>query len=228
MFANFNITLNITEESPINNSLQELFFTQSSFVGKIFAEVNFDWCISFIETLPLIFPYFNSLVTLLLYVMPTHLNVLSLLHSLLSIGICKRGTCFLTWSVVIVTPHSFKDSVTMITNPIYTEAINFLLSTSSGITLNFALWSTLLKIPQNHNLKGLGFVLASECLVFIIVLPSRIRPSWHWLKHWVGIKLTSIDTDNWFAQVWWFAYKSFIHYSFTCKDNRRTANHIFS
>ena len=129
----------------------------------------------------------------------------------------------------MVTTHCFKNSVAIVTNSIYTEDINLLLSTSSDFTLNFAIWSTLLKVWQNHILKGARFVLAScESLSFRIVLPSRIQSRWLWLTHWEGIKLTSIDTNNWFARVWWFAYKSFTHYSFTCEDNRGTTNHILS
>ena len=117
----------------------------------------------------------------------------------------------------------------MTTNSINTEAINLLLSTSSDINLNVAIWLTSLKLWQNHILKGARFVLAScESLGFRILLPTRIHWSWHWLAHWVGIKLTSIGTNNWFAQVWCFAYKNSIYRSFTGEDNRRTAQDIFS
>ena len=129
MLGNFNITLNMTKELPIGNSLQQLFFTQRSFVGKLFSEVTSYCCISFIETPLLTLPHFNNLVTLLLYVISAHFILLSFLDSLLNIGICYRGTCFLAGTVVIVIPHSFKNSFTLITNSIYTEAINFLLST---------------------------------------------------------------------------------------------------
>ena len=36
MFGKFNITLNVFKEFAFNNSFQELFFTQRSFVGKFF------------------------------------------------------------------------------------------------------------------------------------------------------------------------------------------------
>ena len=63
--------------------------------------------------------------------------------------------------------HRFKNSVTMITNSIYSEAINFFSSATGDITLNFTTWSILLKLWQNHILKGARFVLASgESLSF--------------------------------------------------------------
>ena len=105
----------------------------------------------------------------------------------------------------------------MITNSIYAEAIILFLSTSSDITLNFAIWLTSLKVWQNNILQGARFVFAfCESLNSRIVLPSRIQSNRQCLAHWVGTKLNSIDTNNWFAQIWRFAYKSFMHYSFRC------------
>ena len=96
----------------------------------------------------------------------------------------EKYRCFLTGKVVTVTPHSFKNSVTRITKSIYTEAIDFLLSTSGNNTFIFAIWLTLLKIPQSRILKGASRVLAScESHGFRIVLPSRIQSSRPWLRH---------------------------------------------
>ena len=76
--------------------------------------------------------------------------------------------------------HCFKNGVAMITNFIYGETNNLLLSNSSNITLNFATWLTLLKVRQNHILKGARFVIAScESHSFRKKLSSHIQPSWH-------------------------------------------------
>ena len=64
-------------------------------------------------------------------------------------------------TVVTVTLRCFQDSFAMIKNSIYTEAINRLLSTSSDITLNCSIWSTILKVWQKHNLKGARFILVN-------------------------------------------------------------------
>ena len=51
----------------------------------------------------------------------------------------------MTTTIVIVTSHSFKNSVTKIANYVYTELMNSLPSTSGNITLTSTLRSKLLK-----------------------------------------------------------------------------------
>ena len=77
MFRHFNITLDTTKGSPINISLQELFFAEMSFIGEVCSKIAFDWCISFIETPPLTLPRFNNFVSLLLDIFFSILVLLS-------------------------------------------------------------------------------------------------------------------------------------------------------
>ena len=74
----------------------------------------------------------------------------------------------LTKTIVKKTSHSFKNSVTMIANSVYTEKVNFLLSTVGNVNLNFTVRSKSLKKFQDHILE-------------------RTRFFWRGLKHWVSL-----------------------------------------
>ena len=69
-----------------------------------------------------------------------------------------RKLCSLTRTVVILTADSFKHSVTMIA--IYTETINFLLSTTSRIALFFTIWLSSLRVWEKQVLGRQRFVSA--------------------------------------------------------------------
>ena len=138
----FNITLTVSQYITIDNSLQQVFFTQRTFITNFFSELNFDWCVSFLETPPFTLPHLNGLS----YVTSTHLILFPSLYSPNNICITQRKLCFLTGTIVVLTYRSFKNSVTRIANSINIETINFLLSTSANITLNFTVRSKSLKI----------------------------------------------------------------------------------
>ena len=125
-FRKFNITLNLTEETSTKKSSAEKFLPWRTLVKKIFSEMILDWCISFVQTPLLALPHFHNLILLLLIVLSCSL----FFNSPLSICYTQRKSHSLTKTVVILASHSFKNSVTMIANSIYTEAITFLLLTS--------------------------------------------------------------------------------------------------
>ena len=116
--------------------MQELLFLQRTSAGIVFSDMTFNWCISLIETPPIPFPHLNDLVSFLSYVISTHLVLFSFLYYALNICITQTKSCFLTRTIVTITSHSFKNSVTKIANSVYTETISLLLSTSGTFLSN--------------------------------------------------------------------------------------------
>ena len=187
MLRNFNITLNVSKKLPSKKFLHtRLFFHfQRTFKGKVFSGTTFDWCFSSKETPPLTLPHLNDSGSFLSYVHSTDLFLLSLLNSLFSFNISWGRVCFLTLTVVIITSYSFKNSVTIVPNSIYTETIIFLLSTNSNITLNSTVWLSCLKKWETRFLERARFVLAwcgVELLVSVAISHLVYKPvvlAWH-------------------------------------------------
>ena len=174
--------------------------------------MTFDWCISFIETPPLTLPHRNNLKSFLSYVTSTHLVLILFLYSPFNVFITQRSSCFLTRAIVIIKSHSFKNSAIRIANSVYTETINYLLSISCNITLNFTVRSKWLEKLQDHILERTWFVLAwCEALTLTLILPSCIQTSRYWLTHWVGIKLTGIISNHRLAYFRRLPCKIFFH-----------------
>ena len=116
--------------------LHEMFVSQRRMIEKMFSEMIFDRRIIFLQTPPFALPHFFNFIPLLLVVLTLHLVLLASLHSPLSICCIRTKLFFFIWTLVMKTSRSFTHSVTMIANSAYTETINFLLWTSSKITLN--------------------------------------------------------------------------------------------
>ena len=100
-------------------------------------------------------------------IIPFTLNVLfsqgihiPLFDSTLYVFVTERGFCFLTRAVVVITTHSFKNSIAMSAETINMEAINFFLSPCREETLNFTVNSVALIVRHNHVLKTSSFVLS--------------------------------------------------------------------
>ena len=136
---------------------------------------------------------------------------------------------FMTWTVVEMATHCFKDSVTMLTNSINTKAINLLLSTSCNIAFNPTFGTSLLKIRKVHIFEKACFVLSRhEFLRFRVIVPSCVQSIWYWLSRRIGIELACVYAHNCLVQMRWFADKSFVNHSLAFKDKEGTTNHIFT
>ena len=135
----------------------------------------------------------------------------------------------MTWTVVEIATHCFKDIVTMVTNSINTKVINLLLSTICNNAFNLTFQTSLLKIRKHHFFLKACFVLSRhEFLRCSVIVPSCIQSSRHWLTHRIGIELACVYANNRLEQSRWFAVKSFFNHSFACKDNGGTTNDIFT
>ena len=96
-------------------------------------------------------------------------------------------------------------------------------------TLNFTVRSLSLEIWHNHILKVSGFVLLRcNSIRFCVIFPSRVYSCWHGLAHRIRMQLTCVNANNRFTNISWIPDQNLIDYSFTCEDDRRTTNHIFS
>ena len=62
MLGNFNITLNVSKERPIDISSHESLFTRSMFLKKVFSKMRSDLCISIIESPQLAVSFFYNMV----------------------------------------------------------------------------------------------------------------------------------------------------------------------
>ena len=148
MFWNFEVALNVTKKLSTSNLLHESFFAERTSKGKICSKMIFYCCISSIYFLSLELPHFNNFVSFLLDIFFAHLVLLSLFHPPDNFVVSQWRASFLTWTVVIVTSHSFKKCVTRITNN--TEAINILLSTSCNTAFKVTIRTSLLKMREDH------------------------------------------------------------------------------
>ena len=160
IFGHFNITLNVSKEFPINNSLQKLFFAHRTLLWKIFLGDEF-WLRHQFHGNTTIHTPLSQQIDILSVVCNPYASCLAPFFLLLSQYLHhSEKLCFWTKRIVIITSHSFKNSVTMIANSVYTEKkINFLFLTISNITLKFTVRSKLLKNWLNHIVKRKRFIL---------------------------------------------------------------------
>ena len=229
MFRNFEVAMNVTKQSSTPNLLHESFFAERALIGEICSKMIFYSCISSVFFPPLALPHFNNFVYFLLDIFFAHLILFPLFYLSHNFVVSQGRAKLLAWTVVVITTHCFKDSVKMVTTSINTKAINLLLSTSRNIAFNFTIRTSMLNLRRNHIFKRACFVLSRrELLRFGVIVPSCIQSSRHWLTHRLGIELTCVYADIWFAHIRLFAEKSFVNHSFACKDNGRTTNHIFT
>ena len=140
-------------------------------------------------------------------------------YSPLDICITQRRSRVLTRTMVIITSHSFNNNVRRISNSVYTQTINFLLSTSGNNSLNYTVRLKALKVWKDHFLEITQIVLAwCEAPDPTLMLLFCQKTSRHCLTDWTGIKLKGINSNNELAQIRWLPCKRFIHWTFTCKD----------
>ena len=130
---------------------------------------------------------------------------------------------------MIEAAHSLKHSNTMCAKTIYFETINLFLNSFGVETLNVTVRFLSSEIWHNHVLKGSRFVLLRfKHIRFCVIFPSRVQSCWHGLTHRIRIKLACVKANSRFTKNSWILDKSFIDYGFTCEDDRKTINHIFS
>ena len=228
MFRNFQVALNVTKQPPTPNLFHEPFFGERSLITEICSKMIFYCPISSVYFPPIALPRFDNFVSFLLYIIFAHLVLFPLFYASHNFVVSQSRASFLTWTVVEITTQCFKDSVSMVTNSISTEAINLLLSASCNIAFNLTFRTSLLKIRKDHIFERACFVLSRhEFLRFVVLVPSCLQSSRHRLTHRIGIELACVYVDNWPAQIHWFADKSFVNQSFACKDNGETTKHIF-
>ena len=229
MFRNFEVALNVTKQPSTLNLLHEPFFAERSLLGEICSKMISYCRVGSVYFPPIALPHLNKFVSFLLDMFFAHLVLFPLFYPPHIFVVSQWRATFLTWTVVEITTHCFKDSVTRIRNPINTKAINLRLSTSCNIAFNPTLRTCLLKIRKDHIFEGACFVLSRhDFLRFRVIVASCIQSSRHWLTHRKGIELVCVYADNWLAQSRRLADKNFVNHSLACKDNGGTTNHIFT
>ena len=130
---------------------------------------------------------------------------------------------------MVIASHCFKHSFEVITKTIYIETVNFLLISRCVVVLNSAFWSCFLVVRHHHGLKASRSVMSSlEFLHIGIKLPSKVQSCWHVLTHWIGIELPGINSNDWFADIWWIPDKSYVHNSISRKHNWWSTRHILT
>ena len=128
----------------------------------------------------------------------------------------NEGTSFWTRTEVVVTSHCFEHFLTVITITVHIKTVNFLLFSRCELALNFAFWSCFPIERHHHILKATRSVLFTFKLLHIVVkLPSLVQSCWHILTHWKKVKLACINSNDWFAYIWWVSDECFINYIFS-------------
>ena len=135
MLKKFSKTLNVSQESSTYISLHGPFFTHRTLVGKVFTEVLPDSPISCLQTLPPALSHFYTFISIF-WRYCLRISYCNLLFIPLSKSASPRDCLALWQTVVIITSHSFKNSVARIANSIYTETVHFLWSTTIEIALS--------------------------------------------------------------------------------------------
>ena len=129
---------------------------------------------------------------------------------------------------MVIASHCFKHSFAVITISIYIETYNFFISRCVE-AFNSAFCSCFLVVRHRRNLKALRSVMSSLAFLHIgIKLPSCVQSCWHVLTPWIRIELAGVNSNNWFADIWWISDKSFVHNSFPRKHNWWSTCHILS
>ena len=186
MFRNFEVAMNVTKQPSTLNLLHETFFSERSLVGEICSKMIFYCHIRWVYFPPFAIPHFNHFVSFLLDLFFAHLVLFHLFYPFHNFVVSQRRASFLAWTVVEITTHCFKDSVTMVTNSINTKAINLLLSTRCYIAFIFTFRTSFLIIGKDHIFKRMSFVL-SRHEFFEIQCHSSILYTIHYAR---------VDTSN--------------------------------
>ena len=228
-FRNFEVALNVTKQLSTLNLSHESFFAERLLIGGKLLEDDFLLSHRFGINPCNCPPVINKFVSFLLDIFFAHLVVFPLLYPTHIFVVSQGQASFLTWIVVEIPTHCFKDSVTTITSSINTKAFDLFLSTSFNIAFNPTFRTSLLKIRKDHVFKGACFVQSRhEFLRFRVIVPSSIQCSRHWLTHQIGRELACVHAVKWLEQIRWFADKSFVNHSLACKHKAGTTNHIFT
>ena len=110
----------------------------------------------------------------------------SLFYPSNSFVVSQRRSSFLIWTVVEITFHFFKDSVTMVTNSINTKAINLLMCTSCRTAFNPTFRTSLFKAREDNFFRKNVFCSVEACF-FKIQYHSSILYTIQW---------TLVDTSH--------------------------------
>ena len=197
MFRNFEVALNVTKNFSTPDILHELFFAERTFIGEICSKMSFYCRISSVKFPPVALPHFKLFSSVLLYIFFAHLVFFPLFYPSRNFVIIQCRASFLTWTVVEITTHCLKGSVTRVTNSINSKAINLLLSAGCNIAFNATFRMNLLKLGKDHFFERACFVLSGiEFLRFSVIVPSCIQSNGHWLTHRKGIELACVYADD--------------------------------